>query len=205
MSIFKGKTFIFGGWAPSYRLWAAILTVSEGVFCSAAGIWDTPLLIIMKWEKAQACFWKRGSLSLTELIIFSEGVWGLERRAVGDGISVEAGDSWCDELYTVGIHFLIIPLRQSFPIYSPAIKHPPYGTFGIGHYSASQQAGISGEPGHLKCADASVFGTVRGNGRSGLEGLVYAREMSPILFLLQQMLLSMLLIIYCKLILVIGL
>lgn len=86
----------------------------------------------------------------------------------------------------------------------PGYKTPPYGTFGIGHYSASQQAGISGEPGHLKCADASVFGTVRGNGRSGLEGLVYAREMSPILFLLQQMLLSMLLIIYCKLILVIG-
>lgn len=82
----------------------------------------------------------------------------------------------------MGIHFLIIPLGQSFPIYSPAIKHPPYGTFGKGHYSASQQAGISGERGHLKCADASVFGTVRGNGRSGLEGLVYAREMSPILF-----------------------
>lgn len=90
MRIFKEKTFFFGGWAHSYRLWAAILTVSEGMFCSAAGIWDTPLLIIMKWGKRQKLTFG-SSLFLTELIIFSEGVWGFkkqqqqqrERRGVG--------------------------------------------------------------------------------------------------------------------------
>lgn len=60
----------------------------------------------------------------------------------------------------MGIHFLIIPPRQYFPLYSPAIKHLPYGTFGKGHHSAPQQAGVRGEPGHLKCADTSLFGTV---------------------------------------------
>lgn len=72
------------------------MTVSEGMFCSAAGIWDTPLLIVMKLEKAQAYFWKRGSLFLTELIIFSEGVSDFKSSsggAVGDGISVEAENS----------------------------------------------------------------------------------------------------------------
>lgn len=62
----------------------------------------------------------------------------------------------------MGIHFLIIPLGQSFPLYSPAIKYHPYGTFGKGHYSASQQARIRGEHGHLKCADTSLFETVSG-------------------------------------------
>lgn len=125
-----------------------------------------------------------------QLIIFSEGVWSfqkqrdrrLEKRTFGDGTLVETGDLWCDALHTVGIHFLIIPVGQSFSLYSPAIKHPPYGPFGREHSSAPQQASISGVPGHLKCADTSFFGTVRGNGMSGLEGLLYAREMSLILF-----------------------
>lgn len=127
-------------------------------------------------------FWQSSLSSLKVFEAFRNSSRGLERRAVGDGTSIEAGDSWCDVLHTVGIHFLIIPSGQSFSLYSPAIKHPPYGTFGRGHSSAPQQAGISGEPGHLKCADTSFFGTVRGNGTSGLEGLMYAREMSLILF-----------------------
>lgn len=71
-------------------------------------------------------------------------------RGVGDGTSREAWDRWRDELYTVGIHFLIIPLGQSFPLHSLAIKHPPYGTFGKGRHSAPQQAGVRGEPRDLK-------------------------------------------------------
>lgn len=70
----------------------------------------------------------------------------VERRGkgAGGGVSRKVEDLWCDELYTVGIHFLIIPPGQSFPLHSVAIKHTPYGTFGKGHYSVPQQAGIRG-------------------------------------------------------------
>lgn len=188
MSIFKGKTFIFRGWAQSYRLWAAILTVSEGMFCSAAGIWDTPLLIIMKSKRHKltfgreaASFWQS---SLSSLKVFqtlksssreeSSWRWNICR---GWKFMMQwafyCGDPFLNDSFQVVISLLF-----------PDHKNPPYGTFGKGHYSASQQAGISGEPGHLKCADSSLCGTVRGNGRSGLVGIVYAWEMSSILFLL---------------------
>lgn len=124
-------------------------------------------------EKAKAYFWKKGektrsSLFLTELIIFSEGVGGFKKqqqRGVGK-LEMEYPERLeiCDVMSFIlwGIHFLIIPLGQPFPLYSPAIKHPPYGTFGKGHDSAPQQAGIRGEPGHLKCADTSLSGMVNG-------------------------------------------
>lgn len=113
---------------------------------------------------------RRSSLFLTELIIFSEGVWGFKKQqqyreeqgGVRDRTSREASDSWCVELYTVGIHFLIIPLGQSFPLHSSAMKQPPYGTFGKGHYFAPQRAGVRGESGHQKYADTSILGTVKG-------------------------------------------
>lgn len=61
-----------------------------------------------------------------------------------------------------GVHFLIIPLGRSFPLHCSAMKQPPYGTFGKGHYYAPRQAGVRGEPGHWKCADTSLLGTVKG-------------------------------------------
>lgn len=213
MRIFKEKSSFFRGWTQRYRLWASILTVSEGMFCSAAGIWATPLLIIMNWgRKGKSLLLKEGEESLlTDLIIISEGVWGFEKAAAqssrwwwtGVGISREGDDLWCDEPRAIGIHFLIIPLGESFPLHSSTIKHPPYGTFGKGHYSAPQQTSIRGEPNYLKCADTSLLRAVRGRGnrRDVVEGLAYAKEMLLLFFFLQQMLFSTLFLTNCKLIL----
>lgn len=155
------------------------MTVSKGMCCSAAGIRDTPLLVIMKWvgggggrslvlEEEKN---KRSSLLLTELIIFSEGVCGFKKqqrqqREEWRGLSIrtsrEDGDSWCDGLSTVWGPFLNYSSRT--------VISPPF----LGYEAASiwhlwQRALFCSstgrhrdEPGHWKCADATLLGTVKG-------------------------------------------
>ena len=166
--------------------------------CSAAGIWDTPLLIIMKWEKAKAYFWKRSSLFLTELIISSEGVWGFKKQQQ-QRTEEESIWKWniaaeklevCDVMWWVsycGDPFLNYFIRK---VISPLF--PCYKTTSIWHLF-QRALFFSSTDRHQwwlsECADISVFRTVRSNRRKGLDGLVYAIQRNvPYSFLLQKIL-----------------